>query len=373
MTIIYELFSNYTLQIVALGTITLGIVSGTLGSFAVLRKQSLLGDAIAHAALPGIAIAFMVVPIKNSGILMLGALIAGWLGTILMMLIVRFTRLKRDAALGIILSSFFAFGLVLLTYIQRHYQADQSGLDVFLFGNAATLLKSDLVTMIGLSVIAIIIVLLFWKEFKVLSFDSDFAKTIGVPIQRIDIILTTLIVVSIVIGLQSVGVVLMSALIIAPAAAARQWTDRLGVMVILSALIAGTCSLIGALISASLAKCPTGPTIVLVLSTVVVLSLLFSPHRGILIAQIRQYQNRKTIQGDMMLCNMLLLSESHSDPYHPHDLAALKAIGKGGLDTIMLRLEQKGLVRSSGSGIWGFTEKGYIEAQKIKLEKEGLT
>ena len=228
-----ELFSDYTFQIVMLGTSILGIVSGALGSFAVLRKQSLLGDAMSHAALPGIAIAFLITLSKSAWILLLGAAIAGWIGTILMIVIVENTTLKRDAALGIILSVFFGFGLVLLTLIQKLPIASQSGLDSFLFGSAATLLKADVVTMSVIGILTLTILILFWKEFKCLSFDPNFLRVIGYPYFKLDILLTTLIVFAIVIELQTVGVVLMSAMVIAPAAAARQWTDKLSVMVML--------------------------------------------------------------------------------------------------------------------------------------------
>ena len=232
--ILYDLVFDYTLRTVALGAATLGLVSGVLGSFAVIRRQSLLGDAISHAALPGIALAFLLSGSRAPLVLVLGAAIAGWLGTLAVMVAVRQTRVKEDAALGIVLSVFFGFGLVLLTYIQRRPDASQAGLDRFLFGQAATLLGRDIATMAVLGALALIAVILLWKEFKLLSFDREFAASVGYPTRLLDVVLTSLIVIAIVIGLQAVGVVLMSAMIVAPAAAARQWTDRLSMMVVLS-------------------------------------------------------------------------------------------------------------------------------------------
>src|SRR5688572_18085118 len=119
LQLLHNLIFDYTLRTVATGAATLGIVSGALGSYAVLRKQSLLGDAMSHAALPGIALAFLLTGSKAPLVLLLGAVIAGWIGTLLMISIVRMTRIKDDSALGLILSVFFGFGLMLLTFIQR--------------------------------------------------------------------------------------------------------------------------------------------------------------------------------------------------------------------------------------------------------------
>lgn len=273
---------EYAIGMVMVGSSLVGCVSGALGGFAVLRKQSLLGDAISHAALPGIAIAFLLTMTKNPLILMSGAMIAGWISTLLVMAIVKHTVIKEDAALGMILSVFFGFGLVLLTLIQRLPTSNKSGLNHYLFGSAATLLASDIKIMGILSIVTLIGLLLFWKEFKILSFDPDYATSLGFNTRRIEIILTFLTVTAIVIGLQTVGVILMSAMIIAPAAAARQWTNRLWVMILLSALFGAASGLIGAAISSHFGKLPTGPTIVLVMSLFVAISMVFAPTNGIL-------------------------------------------------------------------------------------------
>lgn len=282
MDLLYDLAFDYTLRTVALGSAALGIVSGVLGAYAVLRRQSLLGDAMSHAALPGIALAFLLTGSKAPLVLLIGAAIACWLGTLLALGIVRTTRIKDDTALGLILSVFFGLGLMLLTFIQRRPDATQAGLDKFLFGQAATLLASDVLTMAIVGGGALLLVALLWKEFKLLSFDPDFGATVGLPVRALDVLLTSLLVVAIVIGLQTVGVVLMSAMVVAPAAAARQWTDRLGLMVGLSGLFGALSGLLGALISSSAAHLPTGPTIVLCASALVLISLLLAPRRGLL-------------------------------------------------------------------------------------------
>ena len=287
---------DYTLMIVATGAALLGIVSGALGTYAVLRRQSLLGDAISHAALPGVAIAFLLTGSKAPLILVLGAAIAGWLGTLLIMSIVRLTRIKYDSALAVVLSTFFGFGLVLHTLIQRTGNANQAGLDTFLFGQAATILERDILTIGILGGIAIIIMLVFWKELKLLVFDEGFAASLGFSIRVLDILLTSLLVIAIVLGLQAVGAVLMSAMLVAPAVAARQWTDRLSVMMLLAACFGALAGVSGTIISSSAARIPTGPTIVLCATVVVGFSIIFASNRGLLWGLIRQRRNRRSLK-----------------------------------------------------------------------------
>ena len=287
---------DYTLMIVAVGAALLGTVSGALGTYAVLRRQSLLGDAISHAALPGIAIAFLLTGSKAPLILVLGAAIAGWLGTLLIMSVVRLTRIKYDSALGIVLSTFFGFGLVLHTLIQRTGNANQAGLDTFLFGQAATILERDVLTIGILGGIAIIVTLVFWKELKLLVFDEGFAASLGFSTRALDVLLTSLLVIAIVLGLQAVGAVLMSAMLVAPAVAARQWTNRLSVMMLLAGGFGALAGVSGTIISSSAARIPTGPTIVLCATVVVGFSIVFAANRGLLWDWMRQQRNRRSLK-----------------------------------------------------------------------------
>jgi manganese/zinc/iron transport system permease protein len=274
----FDLFTNSTLRTVALGTMLLGMVSGVLGTFAVLRKQSLIGDAVSHSALPGIAIAFLLVgqaPIW----FVIGAAISGWLATLVVTIITRNSRISFDTALAGTLAVFFGFGLVLMTYIRNNVRgAGQSGLDRYLFGQAATMLEADIWLIGCTGLFAVLILLLFWKEIKILCFDPDYAASLGFPIRKLDILLMTLLVFSIVVGLQSVGVVLMSAMIVAPGVAARQWSNRLGTVVVLAGLFGGLSGVLGTFISDSLSRpgrsVPTGPTIVLCATAIVLLSFL---------------------------------------------------------------------------------------------------
>ena len=302
-----DLIYDYTLRNVALGSALLGIVSGVLGTYAVLRRQGLLGDTLAHAALPGICIAFLLTGARAQLPLLLGAGIAGWVGTMILLAIVRRTVLSEDAALGIVLSTFFGFGVLLLTYINQRDDANQAGLDKYLFGQAAALIESDVIIFAILGGIALALVLLFYKEFKLLAFDPEFAGSLGFGTTKLSILLTSLIVVAVVIGLQTVGVVLMAAMLIGPAAAARQWTDRLGVMIVLSAAFGAMAGVTGALLSFTQQGLPTGPTIVLALTVIVVVSLAFAPARGLVWEWLRRQRQRRAFALDVAR----LKSEGH--------------------------------------------------------------
>lgn len=284
-------FTDYTIRNVALGALILGIVSGTLSAFAVLRKQSLLGDTMSHAALPGIVIAFILVGQRTTLPLLIGAVIAGWLGTLFMQLVTSQTRIKEDSAQGVVLAVFFGFGMALMSWVLRQDNAQHAGLDKFLFGKAAATIAEDvaLMTVIGIGVLLTVGAL--WKEFKLVSFDPGYAHALGLPVARLNVALTTLIVIVVVIGLQTVGVVLMSAMLVAPGVAARQWTNRLGRMIVLSAVFGALAGVSGALISSFEARLPTGPVIVLCASAIVMVSLVFAPERGLLWGLIRQRQN----------------------------------------------------------------------------------
>ncbi len=282
-----ELFTDYTLRTVALGAAVLGVVSGVLGCFAVLRRQALLGDAMSHAALPGIALAFMLTGRREPLVLLIGAAIAAWLAALLLLAVTRTTRVKEDSGLALILAVFFGLGLVLLSWLQTRPDAAQAGLKSFLFGQAAALVERDIWAMAALGLPALLCVALCWKQFKLISFDPEYAASLGLPVRGLSVLLTSLIVVAIVIGLQTVGVVLMSAMLVAPAAAARQWTDRLGVMVALSALFGAAAGVGGAAISATARGMATGPTIVLCLAAITAVSLLLAPNRGLVWAWLR--------------------------------------------------------------------------------------
>ncbi|KJD36408.1 zinc transport system membrane protein TroC [Tamlana sedimentorum] len=357
------LFTDYTLRTITLGTAILGAVTGMLGSFAVLRKQSLLGDAISHAALPGIAIAFLLTGTKDSNILLIGALVSGLIGTFWIRGIVKKTHLKSDTALGLILSLFFGFGMLLLTFIQKQPNANQAGLDKYLFGQAATLVESDVWLMALISGICLLVLLFFWKEFKILLFDADYTKTLGFNTKFIDVLITSFIVLAIVLGLQTVGVVLMSAMLLAPAAAARQWTNKLSTMVFLAALFGAFSGVFGTAISATQNNLSTGPVIVIIAGIFVLFSFVFSPSRGLLFKQIRFIKNRRDLQLHKTLTFMFHIAEDHDNISHPHAIKILNNF-HGYTRGTLQKLEKKNFVKLDGN-MWSLTEEGYKTASNL--------
>jgi manganese/zinc/iron transport system permease protein len=359
--ILYNLIFDYTLRNIALGSAILGIVSGVLGSFALLRRQSLLGDALSHAALPGVVVAFVLSGYSKSPIVLLaGAAAAGWLGAALLTLIVRNTRIKEDTAMGIVLSVFFGTGYMFLSILRRSGSAEQAGLDRYLFGSASSLIASDVETMFVLGAVAIGITVLFFKEFKLLAFDADFMATQGFPVRRVDVLLTSLIVVAIMIGLQTVGVVLMSAMLTAPGASARQWTNRLSLMLGIGVLVGALSGVVGAVVS-MVAEIPTGPAIVLALTAATLISFLFGTERGLVWAWLRTRQSQRAIKAETVLLDLYRIAERHKDRGYA---APTGLIGNGKLGRTLQQLETQGLVRALSSSTWALTNDGYSAAQR---------
>jgi len=270
-----------TVRTVALGAALLGIGSGALGTFAVLRRQSLLGDTMAHAALPGVVAGYLLAGGRDLGAMLTGALLSGTVAALFALYLQRTARVKSDAALGTALSLGFAVGVVLLTVAQRQPGASHAGLDAFLFGQAAATLPSDLGLLALVVGVALGSVALGWKQAKLATFDPDFAAAAGLRVAWIEVALTGMLALAIVIGLQLVGVVLMSAMVVAPAAAARQWSRSLGAMVGLAGVFGLVSAVAGALLSATTSGLATGPLVVLVASAIVALSLAFSPRRAV--------------------------------------------------------------------------------------------
>ena len=299
-SIFIGIFTDYTLRYVALGSAILGVTSGALGCFTVLRKQSLFGDALAHAALPGIGFAYLFAGTKDSLLLMLGAAIFAWFGGIVTLAITNTTRIKQDAALGITLSVFFGLGIVLLTYLQSIGGASQGGLDRFLFGQAAALIESDVINLGILAAGCFAVLIIFFKEFKITTFDSAFGQSLGFPTKYLSALLTSIIVVAVVIGLHTVGVVLMVAMLIAPAAAAKQWISSLKGMLILSAIFGGISGIVGSMISSTTEGMSTGPVIVITVTAILGISLIFSPKQGYLFQYIRRRKQHENNVIDKM-------------------------------------------------------------------------
>lgn len=274
----FRLFQNHSFLVVAFGASILGMVTGGLGTFVFLRKQSLLGDGIAHCALPGVVLAFLLTGEKNLEILLLGGAMGGILGSLSIQTICKYSKIKFDSALAMTLSVFFGFGLMLLTHSQKLPNAQQAGLDSFIYGQAAAMLRRDVLLILMTALFLCIMLFFCWKPFKLLTFDPIFAQTLGYPVGKINLLLHCLLIFAIVVGLQTVGVILMSAMLVAPAITARPWVKNLSTMVFLSSFFGGFSAFIGTTISSLTPGMPTGAVIVVVATAMAFLSLAL--HHG---------------------------------------------------------------------------------------------
>jgi manganese/zinc/iron transport system permease protein len=365
---------DYNTRIVVIGTMLLGLAAGTIGSFMLLRKRALLGDALSHATLPGIGIAFILMTLAGAqgkwlpGLL-LGAVVTGVLGMLCVLFLRSYTRLKEDAALGIVLSVFFGLGVSILGVIQRMNSGSAAGLESFIYGKTASMLASD-AQLIGL--IAIVVAgasALLYKEFTVLCFDSDYAKTEGWPTLALDLVMMTLVVAVTVIGLQAVGLILIIALLIIPPAAARFWTHRLSRMILISAGIGAASGLIGAILSALVAKLPAGAIIVVVAATFFIVSLLFGPARGVVV-RMREHMGltRRIARQHLLRAIYEWAEERDENPTNAG--ASIKGLLQERTWTppVLRRLlnsaERDGLVVEQSDGTWRLSDEGLADAMR---------
>ena len=351
---------------VLVGTTLLAASSSVVGAFSYLKGQSLVGDAIAHALLPGVVLAFILGGIRNSSFLILGALISGLMAHYGIGYIENKTKLKSDTAVSLVLSTFFGFGIMLMSYIQRTGQGQQAGLERFLLGKAAAITMQDIYIFSALALVLIIGVGLFFKGFQLMTFNEDFAHAIGLPMPLIRFTFTVLTVLAITIGIQTVGVVLMAALLITPSAAARVWTNSLPAMLALAASFAGVAAVMGTYISSVLPKMPTGPWVVLVLAFFGFSSLLFAPKRGWFSKQRRAKANqRKTIRENVL--KLLFQQEEQRGLPTVLSIEEMQGIREMRLDRLtstLKELKNRLLIIDHG-GSYGLTELGRGEGRRV--------
>jgi manganese/zinc/iron transport system permease protein len=360
-------FSDPNIRFVVIGSILLTASSAIVGAFTFLNKKSLIGDAIAHAVLPGICLGFLLSGTKNPVFLIGGAFLTGWLSLIAVDFITARSRIKEDTAIGLILSVFFGIGILMLTVIQKTGNAAQSGLDHFLFGKAAALVGNDLYVFGTVAVFLLVGVFLLFKEFTLLAFDKNYAISLGLPVKRIELILTSMIVLAVVIGIQAVGVVLMAAILITPAAAARFWTDKIKTMIILASVFGAVSGISGAYISFIAPAMPTGPWIVIVISTVAMVSFFFAPGRGVVSRMIRQSTIRKTINDENVLKTLYQLGEENKDfltQRHSEEILKRRRMPQVRLTKILNRLAEQGYLKRSDN-FSELTEEGKVRAQRV--------
>ena len=274
-------FQDSSLRYALAGSMMLGVCCGLMGAFLVVRKLSLMGDSLSHAVLPGVALGFLWNMEKDPVAIFIGAVLIGLLGTGTVQLIRSTTKHKEDAALGFVLASFFGVGICLFTMIQNMPGGNKSGLDRFMFGQAAAMGPEDVVLLAVVTVLTLSVILVFYKEYTLTSFDSGFARASGIPVQLFHYSLMLLLAFAIVSALQAVGVVLVSAMLVIPAAAAFLLTDRFGWMLFLSAIFGLAAGSFGSFLSFVGRNLPTGPFMVIAAAAVFALALFFGPRHGI--------------------------------------------------------------------------------------------
>jgi manganese/zinc/iron transport system permease protein len=294
-------FQDANINSVVLSVILLGLVSGMVGSFNYLKKKALVGETVAHAMLPGIALAFLLSGIKDPVYLLIGAVISGWLSILSVDFITRSTIIKADTALAIVLTVFFGAGIMVTTFIQQSGNFQQAGLDEYIFGQAAAMTLDDVMVFGFVAGVVLIAVLFYFKAFQIAAFNPDYAKVLGLPVRTYDFILSTLTIFTIAAGIKAVGIILMSALMIAPAATARFWTHNLRVMMFLSGVIGALSGVIGAYVSFTAKAMPTGPWTVVALTGFALVSVFFAPRKGIVARWNTQRKHRDKILFENLL------------------------------------------------------------------------
>lgn len=374
--------ADYNTRVVVIGTTLLGLAAGVVGSFMLLRKRALLGDALSHATLPGIAIAFIAAEAfgatgKSLPVLLVGATVTGALGVGSVLLLRRHTRLKEDTALGVVLSVYFGAGVALLGIVQQMQTGSAAGLESFIYGKTASMVVSD-AQLIGLAGLVVAVVCaVFYKEFKLLCFDPQYAAGQGWPVMLLDLVLMSLVVIVTVIGLQAVGLILVIALLIIPAAAARFWSDRMSRMTLISAGIGGVSCAFGAALSAVLPRLPSGAMIVLVAFMIFILSMMFGPARGIVPRLLARRRLSRKVARQHLLRAMYEMTEEREPSLlvrttqdqvgarlTTKELSQRRSWSTKQLESELKTAEEDNLVELAGDG-WRLTEEGVTLARRV--------
>jgi len=354
-------FEDINVLWVLIGSILLGMSASVIGAFAFLRKRSLIGDALAHAALPGVMMAFLLFQSRDPMIMFLGAVTSSFVGFFLIDWLPKNTKIKPDAALAITLSFFFALGLMLLSYIQGMNVDNKSGLDKILFGQAAAMTESDITLLGYVAVFILISVALFFHKLRLIAFNRTYAQTLGMAVNRYELLLALLIVMSVVVGLQLVGVVLMAAVLLTPIAAARFWSNDLSSLLFLSATLGALSAIISTQISYLAPAMPTGPWMVVSLSILFIISLLFAPQKGLIKRFLEHQRLRQKVAEENILRTLYKLVERKQFQQHNFNQADIQSLRNMPTDSLQKTLKS-------------LCKKQFIESsvQGFKLTKQGL-
>ncbi len=349
------------------GVVLMGVGCGVLGGFVVVRRMALVGDALSHAVLPGVALGFLWNLSKDPLAIFIGATVAGLAGTAVVRALTATTRLKEDAALGLVLASFFALGACLVTMIQRLPTGSKSGLDRFLFGQAAAIGRDDVVLMAVVTALVLALVGLFYKELLVASFDRAFARTSGVPVAWVERGLMLLLAFTVVVALQAVGAVLVSALLVTPAAAASLLTDRLHRLLALSALLGVLAGVAGAFVSFLGSGLPTGPLVVIAAGATFAAAFLFAPRHGLVARAWRRRSRAARVGRENTLKTLWRIGEDAGAPEAGAglgELAARRRLGAAAAQAEADALVAHGFATVAGGRVH-FTPAGRRRAAEI--------
>ena len=292
------IITQYSFVVVAIGTMLLAMATGIIGTISILKGQSLIGDAVGHAALPGIILAFMISGKKSSLLLMIGAIIAGIVAFILIQTISEISKIEADTAMAIILSAMFGLGMVLKSYIQgnaKYSKASQSGLASYIFGQAAYILREDVIIIFTVSLISLVLFIIFYKEIKVYVFDAVYAYTIGINSKLLSLLIMIMTMILIAAGLKAVGAILISSMLITPAVTGLQWSNKYEIVLVIAAVMGAVSAFIGTLLSTIVKGFSTGPSIILIMSLLALLSVLFSP-KGVIRMLINRAEIKKEVE-----------------------------------------------------------------------------
>ncbi len=362
--------AGHNTSLVIAGTTLLGFASGVVGVFALLRKRALVADALSHATLPGIAGAFLAagwlgIDRGSLPLLLAGAVVTGVIGVVCIQLMLRHTRLKEDAAIGIVLSVFFGLGVVGLSVIQSSSPAGSAGLKAFLYGQAATMLPSDVWLMAGVALVGAVATVCLLKEFALVCFDSGFARVTGWPVGVIDLLMMAMVVLVTVAGIRAVGLIMVVALLIIPPVAARFWTHRLWLLVVIAGGMGALSGYGGSVVSAMLPRKPAGAVIVLSAGAVFAFSMLAAPSRGLVAAAVRRLRLRLRIEGDHVLEAAF---ERGGTPMTPADVASLTRLRGWSAPfrwLLLARLRLAGLIASVPGGGISATSAGLARGERV--------
>jgi manganese/zinc/iron transport system permease protein len=361
------LLTDYNTRVVVIGATTLGAAAGVVGAFAYLRKRAMLGDALSHATLPGIAVAFMILGHKSLGWMLVGASISGVIGVLAVIGMRRVPRIKEDAAIGIVLSVFFGVGMVLFSLIQQMNTGEEAGLQSFIYGKASALLRRDAILICAAGAAVILGCVVLFKEFRLVCFDQAYAAAIGRPVFIIDVLMMALVVLTTVIGLQAVGLIMIVALLIIPAAAARFWTDRLILMTALAGAFGALSGWFGATASALLPRLPTGAVIVIATGIVFVIGMIFAPHRGVLADILRRWSLARRVAHQHLLRALAECEEDGPDdrPIPVDEIMNKRSWSRRRVRRLIDRGLRQGLVIPSDGQTLKLTAAGRRESRRI--------